>query len=149
MLAMTARLAPSTAMISSRCGNAVRCDAARKNKRHQAHAARRGHEGELQRAPAEVDDLVDHGHGPHAGAEDGDGQRTDQHAVFAVGKGSKGAGEGHTAILGRASAGRNVPRGIGSSHGEHTGPAGAAQRGAHRLKLWPCPPPGGPERRSY
>ena len=46
--------------------DAVRCDAARKNKRHQAHAARRGHEGEFQRPPADVDDLVDHGHGPHA-----------------------------------------------------------------------------------
>src|SRR6478672_2508939 len=93
--------------------------------------------------------LVDHGHRPHAGTEDGNGEGADQHPVFAVGKGSKGAGEGHTAILGRASGAWNASGGIGSSHGEHTGPAGAAQCGADRRKLWPCPASGGPERRSY
>ncbi len=62
----------------------VRRDAAGEHKRDEAHAARGRHEGELQRAAAQMDHLIDHRHGPHPGAENGDGQGRNQHTVFPV-----------------------------------------------------------------
>jgi hypothetical protein len=62
----------------------VRRDSAREHERDEAHTAGGRHEGELQRAAAQMDHLIDHRHGPHPGAENGDGQGRYQHPVFPV-----------------------------------------------------------------
>ena len=51
-------------------GDPIGSDAAGQDERHQAHAAGCGHQGQFQRAAAQMDHLVDHGHGPHAGTKD-------------------------------------------------------------------------------
>ncbi|MDQ0798664.1 hypothetical protein QF050_000303 [Arthrobacter sp. SLBN-112] len=85
-------------------GNTVGRDPAGQDEGHQANAAGGRHQGEVQRAAAQVDHLVDRGHGPHARPENRDGQGRDQHAVFAMGKRPQGFGRGHRPSLGASPA---------------------------------------------
>ena len=80
----------------------VRRDAPGQHECHEPHAARRCDERELQRAAAKVDHLIDHRDGPHSGAEDGDGQRRDQHPVFPVRERAEGSRGTHVPSLGAA-----------------------------------------------
>jgi hypothetical protein len=82
--------------------NPVRGDPAGQDEGHQAHAACCRYERKFQRPAAEMDHLVDHGHSPHAGSKDGNGQGCDKDPVLAVRKRPQGLECGHRASLGGA-----------------------------------------------
>lgn len=80
-------------------GKAVGGDATCQHKSHQSDAGGSGHQRQFQRAASQMDDLVDHRHGPHAGSENGNRQSRDQHPEFPVCKGAQRSQGGHFTSL--------------------------------------------------